>query len=394
MKNLNKLLLLGLMSFALMAFTGSFIVGLGISSVLAMILPNKEGALYSTIPVQDAQALFTKTMIAVYKEKVSVTSFLRSFFTVKETMTKNVSIAVRRGYEKVAVDVSRYSDGNRNQSTKTSEKIFTPPFYDEYLTANEFELYDRVIASLSMGQTSFIGELSDEMADQLMELQNKIERAIELQCAQIFDTGVVELKAGANIDFKRKAASLVDKGAGNYWATATVDPYKDLEAGCNFIRTKGKAQGGIYNVIMGADALSDFLNNAIVQKRADIRNFGLDNVNGPIKSAVGSTYHGQVACGSYKVNIWSYPEFYDVSGVSTPYIDPKKVILLPEKTDFVLSFAAVPQLITNGGVPQKGAYLIQEFMDLKKTAHEIHIKSAPIAVPVRIDTIYTVKVVA
>jgi hypothetical protein len=393
MKNLNRIFILLLASLVMMPATGSVVLGLGISSGLAMLLPSVSGVLNSTIPVQDAQALFTNKLIAVYKEKISVMSFLRSFFTVEESMTKHVSIAVRRGTEKVAVDVSRYTDGNRNSIDKTSEKILVPAYYDEYITANEHELYDRVIASFAQGNTTFFSELSAELADEMMEIQKKIERAIEVQCAQIFETGIVELKTG-NIDFKRKAASKVDKGAGNYWTTGSVNPYNDMEAGCTFIRTVGKGQGTVYNAILGSDALNGFLGNDIVKERADIRNFGLDSINSPLKDAEGGVFHGEVSCGSYRVRLWTYPEYRDVAGVSTPYINSKLAILLPEKPNFKLAFAAVPQLITNGGVPQKGAYLIQEFMDMRKTAHEVHIKSAPLAVPVAIDQIYTLQVVA
>ena len=395
MKNLTKLFLLVLVSLAVTPLTGSFVASAGVVSVLTMLTPNIQGSLYMAIPVQDAQGLFTKSVIAVYKEKISVTSFLRSFFTVKETMSKNVSVLVRRGFEKVAVDVNRYSDGNRNQMTKSTEKIITPPFYSEYLTANEFELYDRAIMALSQGDTTFFTELTQEVAEELMELQKKIERAVELQCAQVFEDGILQLNSGGNIDFKRKAGSKVDKGAGNYWATGTINPYADLEAGCNFIRKEGKSEGFVFDALMGSTALSDFLNNDIVKERADIRNYSMDSIGMAQKNAVGATYHGEVTCGSYRVRLWAYPQYYtDSSGTQVSYLNPKKVVLLPENPEFILTYAAVPQLIEDGQIPQKGAYLIQDFIDRKKVAHEISIKAAPLAVPVAVDRIYTVQVVA
>ena len=45
---------------------------------------------------------------------VNVPSFLRSFFPVKTTASKYVSIEVQRGTEYAAVDVLRGTDGNRN----------------------------------------------------------------------------------------------------------------------------------------------------------------------------------------------------------------------------------------------------------------------------------------
>ena len=352
-------------------------------------------AMMSVIPVQDAAGLFTKKLIAVYREMIPVSSFLRSFFDPVESLTKEVSIEVRRGSERVAVDVYRHSDGNRNRFDRSTEKVMVPPLYDEYFNANEHRLYDQVIAALFEGNTAMFAQMTLEQAENLMELQKKIERAIELQAAQVMQTGVVQLKSGDNINYNRKAGSLVAHSAATDWATGTVDPYKTLENGCNWLRQEGKAQGGTFNVIMGSQALSDFLGNTIVKERADIRNFKLDDVQSPVRNSVGASMHGEVSCGSYTVRIWGYPEFYDdATGASVSYIDPKLVILLPDGTIGKESYSAVPQLIQNATIPQKGRYLVTDVIDEKKTAHEVHIKSAPLIVPVKIDQIYTVQVVA
>ena len=349
-----------------------------------------------SIPIIDARALLTTRLVAVYKEMNVPTTFLMSFFPMMEAMTQKVSIAVRRGTELVAVDVYRYSEGNRNEQTRSSEKMIIPPLYHEYLTANEHELYDVVVTSLMDGKDTYFVELVQEQAEALLQLRYKIERACELQCAQVLETGIVQLAAGENIDFGRKAASLVDKTAGNYWADPGVNPYTDLENGCKFLRETGKASGGTFDGIFGEEALNDFLNNPIVKERADIRRIFLDEVRPPERTN-GAAYHGQVTVGSYRVNIWTYPQVYeDANGDTVYYINPKKVTLLPppEMSKHKLACAAVPQLIgANGTVPQKGRYLIQEFVDERQTSHEMHIKSAPVAVPVAIDQIYTVQVV-
>ena len=364
-------------------------------AIVSLFIPEAKGAMMAISPVQ-AQSLFTDKLIAVYKEKVSVTSFLRSFFTPIESQTKYVSIAVKRGLEKIAVDVNRFSDGTRNTFSKESLKEFLPPYFDEYFTANEHRLYDTVVAMLAVGNTTYFAQMTAELAEDLMTLQMKIERAIELQCAQIFQSGVITLNSGENIDFKRKAASIVAYNVANDFNVGTVSPYKVLQAGCEFIRTKGKVQGGVFNAILGSEAMTALQDNTIVQKRADIKNFSLDMVRDPQRNSVGGTLHGEISCGSYKVRLWTYPEYYDnASNVAVPYIDPKKVILLPEQTQFNIAYAAVPQLISeNGTIPQKGAYLVQDFRNEEKGSHTVHIKSAPIAIPTAIDTIYTVDVVA
>jgi hypothetical protein len=347
-----------------------------------------------SIKTADAKGLVTKMLIDSYKENVKVESFLRSFFEVKESLSKTISIEVRRGTEKIAVDVERGTNGNRNTVGKSSEKIFLPPYYKEWFDATELDLYDIMFGSETIDSANFT-RFIEEVSEKLMLLKEKIERAYERQCAQVFETGIVTLERGINIDFKRKAASLVDKGGGNYWATGTVNPFDDLENGCKFIREKGKSQGTVINGIFGSTALKHFLANTIVKDRADIRNFSLDQVRAPQKNSVGASLHGQVAAGSYQVNIWTYPEVYDnAAGESTPYINPKKVILIPEVPRFKLAFAAVPQLMKPGKPVKKGAFLFDDYLDEEDDKHIYRVKSAGVAIPVAVDQIYTVQVVA
>jgi len=343
-----------------------------------------------------ARGIFTKKLIAVYKERTVPTGFLRSFFQTKESNTKQISIEVQRGTEKIAVDVERGTEGNRNQFSKSSEKIFVPPFYHEYFDAVELDFYDRLFTQDGTVDEVTFNQWLDTVVEKLGMLQDKIERAYEVQCKQVLEDGIVTLTNGDNIDFKRKAGSLVAYSAGRDWSIGTVDPRVTLEDAGNFIRKEGKAAGDVYNAILGSEVYNALINNPIFQDQADNRRISLDEIRMPQRSSTGATLHGQVSAGSYKFNIWTYPQFYDDdSGDGNPYIDPKKIIVLPEMPKFVLGFAAVPQLIgakadVGAGIAGKrGAFLIGEHLDQRNTAHIIDIKSAGVAIPVSIDMIYT-----
>jgi hypothetical protein len=134
------------------------------------------------------------------------------------------------------------------------------------------------------------------------------------------------------------------------------------------------------------------LKNDKFLQRNDLINLKLDAVREPQRNSVGGALHGSLTAGSYQVNIWTYEEFYDnASSVSTPYVAEENVILLPEAPKFILSYAAVPQLIGQGAAPKKGAYLVGDYIDQRNTAHVFDIKSAGVAVPVAVDQIYTLK---
>lgn len=346
-----------------------------------------------TISTTDAKALFTKMLIDVYRERPQVMGFLRSFFVDKVESTKELSIEVQRGTEKVAVDVIRGSIGNRNTFARSSEKIFVPPYHREYFDATDLSLYDRLFGSTEIDAGVFTAFL-EQVAEKLGMLQDKIERAHEIQCAEVLLTGIVQLVNGTNIDYKRKAGSLVDLGGGNYWTTGTVSPYDTLEAGSEFVRTKGKGQGINYNVLLGSEAYNAFVNNDIVKERADIRNFGLDAIRAPQRESTGGTLHGEVSAGSYKYRLWTYPEFYDDgAGGHISYLDPKSIVILPEAPRFVMGFGAVPQLATTGVGVKKGKFIFGDYIDEREATHDFDVKSAGLAIPVGVDQIYTAKVV-
>lgn len=345
----------------------------------------------AVISTQEARNMLTKKLVAKYVERPKVFSFLRSFFPSDEAGTRLISIEVSRGTEKVAVDVLRGTEGNRNTFSRSTEKVMEPPYYKEFFDATQLDLYDRLFASEVIDASAFAGFV-DSVDEKLMLLVDKIERRYELQCAQVFDTGIVTVANGDNIDFKRKATSLVNNSS-NTWATDSNNPFSHLEAGANFLRQVGKVQGGSVNVIMGSSALNAFLQNANVKVRADIRNFSLDAIRAPQRDSVGATLHGTVSAGAYNFVIWSYPEFYDdASGVSTPYINPKKVILLPEQTKFKMGFGAVPQVYKGQATIQKGAFVFGDYLSEREDAHIFDVKSAGIAIPVAVDQIYTTQV--
>lgn len=351
----------------------------------------------SNISVTDARGLFTKTLIDVYQERPPKTAFLRSFFPTEMSSTKEISIEVERGFEKVAVDILRGSEGNRNSFSRSTEKIFVPPLFREYFDATQLDLYDRVLGSQGNAQAPLFVALMNKIADRISLLQDKIERAYELQCAQAMITGIVTMKNGNNIDFKRKAASLVDLTSAGGYFSANSDVFAQFQAACDFLRSVGKSGDGTFNAICGSTALTNLLANTVFTTRQNLFNMALDNVITPVRGALGMTYHGTLTAGAYKIQLWAYPQFYDdiTTGVSTPYIDPKKVVIIPTKPRFKMAFAAVPQLIGEPGqLPLQGDYLVGEFIDNRKAVHDFDIQSAGLAIPVAIDQIYTMKACA
>lgn len=354
------------------------------------------------ISTLQARGIFTSRLIAVYQERVAVTAFLRSFFPEKTSNSKLIKIAVIRGFEKIAVDVQRGMRGNRNSFDLSSEKTIKPPYFHEYFDATELDLYDLIWNTEGSINVNVLADFIRDVADKVLQMIMKIERAYEVQCRQALHTGIVTLNDGSTIDYKRKAASLVAYTAGNDFSTGSVDPNGVIEIGAEFIRTKGKSQGGMYNTIMGKTAFAAYKNNTIIKETANLRRFQLIDVRLPQKQSTGATLHGVAAVGSYETLIWTYPEFYDIEGgaENNPYINPKDIIVMPENPNFDFGFASVPKLLAKsadagtGIAGQRGAFLVGETFDQVHTTHNIDVKSAGVPVLTAVDQVWTATVIS
>jgi hypothetical protein len=345
-----------------------------------------------------ARGMYTEMLIDVFREEIEPKLFLCSFFKEVTSRTKYISIEVRRGTERIAVDVMRGSEGNRNKMSLSTLKKFAPPYFHEYFDATQLDIYDRLFGTGTLDDQVFANFLK-EVAEKLAELRNIILRAYELQCSQVLQTGIVTLKHGININFKRKAASLVDLNTTTgYWSVTNHDPYADFATGGKFMRRTGKIGGGRFTVIMGVDALEAFTNSAKFKEKNDLINYSTDAIAPAQLNAEGGNYHGHIQAGGQKFDLWTYDEVYEHpdTGVLTPYINPNYVIIIPPKPRFILAYAAVPQLFKGVATPAmtEGKFLLGEHFDEKATAHNMDIKSAGVAVPVQVDGIYTMKVLA
>jgi hypothetical protein len=353
------------------------------------------------IPLVQARAIFTKTLIDSYKERTPATAFLKSFFNVTTTATKTVSIEVQRGTEKIAADVMRGVDGNRNQFSRSSEKEFMPLFYNENFDATALDRYDVVFGKSENFAPETIGYLASDVAEKYLMLRDKIERAKELQAAQVFDTGIITLKNGTTIDFKRKATSKVDNNA-NPWTTAATDVEGQLVAAGKFIREKGKNASPEFNLIISGTAWIALKKTDYFKNNANYNQVTLLDINMPQASSLGAYYHGRITAGSFIFNVWTYDEGYEAdNGTWTPYLNPKNAIVLPVRGHrLIMAHAGVPAIIRdtkNAEFNQfiasvASEYYLNNYIDNVGKAHIFEIYSAPLAVPVTVDMIYTTQI--
>jgi hypothetical protein len=310
----------------------------------------------------------------------------------------------------MAVDVIRGTDGNRNTFSISTDKIVDPPYFREYFDVTQTDLYYRAWDSALVDESKMT-DWMQWVVEQTQSLHDKIKRRYEYQRAQVLQTGIITYNDGTTVDFKRNSNSIVAYNASTTnWNAKTgdvsdVNPFDMLADGCKFLRTTGKATGGNFMCIMGENAQKAWFTNSYVLERQREFNMKLDDLRPQVRMANGMSYHGRVTAGSYTVDLFTYPQYFDAvtpNGTPTPYIDDSKIVLVPENPHFIMGYAAVPFLpkANESGFDlampsiQTGEYVIGSYMDSKKIAWEVDIRSSGIALPTAVDQIWTAQVTA
>lgn len=357
------------------------------------------------IPIQEHSKQIASKVVGKFKEDIPVRAGFSAMFPSETTPTLYVNVEVERDNDLIAVDVQRFTEGRKNKTTKATEHIYEPPFYKEDYDFARDEVYMNTVA---LGVTSAAGANQAIAQNALKNIRNnrkKIERAIRKQQADVLQTGIVTLKNGDSIDYRRKAESMVDLSVlSAYWSDPASTPMTDLGVGMTFLRDVGQSGGSTINVVMRTDALTAFLANASVQEVAEIKRITRLEIDMPqFSEATGMTFHGQVAAGDFVVNLWTYNEKYtDANGDTAYYLDRENVVIIPSDFQGKTVFGGLPYMreMSSGGVSIKvpgvieADFLLRGYDDEKTISATLELTSAPLVVPFTIDKVYTMKVLA
>ncbi len=356
------------------------------------------------ISIQEHSKKIASKIVGVFNEDIPVRAGFSPWFPRETTSTLLVDVEVERDNDLIAVDVVRFTEGNKNKMTKATEKKYQPPFYREEYDFQRDEIYLNTIGQGIEPNRNVNQAIAQNALKNVRANRKKIERAILKQQAEVLQTGIVTLKNGENIDFKRKAASIVDLGNTYYWNQANTTPLVDLAAGMTFLRNVGNSSGMVVNVIMRSAAMNAFLNNTSVKETADIRKVDRVNIVMPqFDNVSGFAFQGQVAAGDFMVNLWTYNEKYtDANGNTAYYLAESNVIMLPSDFQGKTVFGGLPYMRSvtidgqTVGVPSvtEAEFLLRGYSDERTISSTLELSSAPIVIPFTVDKIYTIKVLA
>jgi hypothetical protein len=359
------------------------------------------------ISIQDHSNLVTKKIVGAFEESIPVRSGFSGFFPEETTPTLEVDVEVQRDNDLIAVDVVRFTEGNKNKFSRVSEHKYIPPFFKEDYDFQRDQVYMNTIAlGVGLENAQVNAVITQNAFKNVQKNRDKVIRAIRKQQADVLQTGIVTMVNGDNIDYRRKASSIVDVDvAGDYWSVAaSAKPLTDIRKGMEFLRNVGNSGGSAVNLVMRTAALEAFLNSKEVKEMADIRRIDRVNIGMPQFDGVsGFAFQGMIAAGDFNVNLWTYNEKYtDANGATQYYLAENLVVMIPDDFQGKTVFGGLPTMNTTtiGGVSVdvpgivEANYLIRSYSDKRTMSSTIELTSAPLVVPFTIDKIYTMKVLA
>lgn len=287
--------------------------------------------------------------LQAFLERRRPTGFLSSQFTVKPGgifYGETVEYDIKRYTEAVAFPVTRGTT-NFNDASIIDTKELKPPNYGEAFPTDVEDLLERSVGidPYSDAGVEFAGKLVGRLMDYFMEGYDMIVRGVEIQASQILQTGELSLtdNNGAvrfTADFRPKATHFPTVSTA--WSNSgSATPILDLLSLFEVIRGDGKVNPDI--IIMGERSLRNALQITSFQDELDNRRIDTGEIN-PRMMGSGATLYGFVWIGSYRAQIWTYPEGYThpQTGAFTKYVLDDKVIVTSSETRLDRLSAKVP----------------------------------------------------
>lgn len=357
------------------------------------------------ISIIDHSAKLTSKVVGIFEEMIPVRTGFSQWFPEETTPTLEVDVEVQRDNDLIAVDVVRFTEGNKNKYSRSTEDKYIPPYFKEDYDLQRDAIYMNTIGNgVGMDNAQVNKTITMNAVKAIAKNKAKIVRAIRKQQADVLQTGIVSLVNGDNINYRRKAASMVNVSTGGvYWSTAaTATPITDIRKGMDFLRNVGQSGGSAVNVVMRSAALEAFLASTQVKDQGTnvIQQIQRINIQMPQFDGVsGFAHHGIIAAGDFTVHLWTYNEKYtDAAGATQYYLAENLVVMMPDDFQGKTIFGGLPTLSENGGYDMPAVveadYLIRNYSDKKTISSTIELTSAPLVVPFTIDKIYTMQVLA
>lgn len=253
-----------------------------------------------------------REMTQAVLELKPVGNFFRSTFfsgPVEEHNSPTVDLDIYKGQRKVAPYTKSTSKSKPLSRTEYKTGAFTIPYIKVSRSLAAVQTLLRSAGENIYSDRTPLQRAQEQMAKDLMELEESIQRAEELQAAQAIVNAKIIIKGeevDAEINLGRDAALAFTNAAADLWTAGTADIHQQLRAFARLVFSKSGFTPNM--MIAGAAALDAFFANTDVQSLLDNRRLNVGSIGTAPSTAPfpGARYYGDFA--GYEV--WEYHELY------------------------------------------------------------------------------------
>jgi hypothetical protein len=331
--------------------------------------------------------------------------FLTSFFKVgPESFTdvEEVELDIIRNGEEIAPVVTNLSTGAVAivEDVFTNKKVPFPVYALEAPVGIDQLMARQPGEDAYQDKIDWYGKLARILVRRFSQMTAMIRRSIEVQAAQILQTGTLDLtdedgKPAWRFNFNPNPEHF--RILATPWSSPNADIAGDIRSLSDTLRNHGQVD--IKNLVMDDYSLEDFLNNERIQRDLKMDGLRLGALN-PRIVGKGAKHYGHIHIGSNMYDIWVYSATYNPFGSTETkkYLGDHKVLFLPawEDVDFRRIFGGVPkgpldgifdQVIGGQKITIEGEYDFRTrvYYDVKPNVYTGEVKSRPICMPVSID---------
>jgi len=294
----------------------------------------------------------TTRMIAAYEQSASPTAFFTRMFSSPAANYHNsaeIGIDIERSDEDIAIAITDLTVGSRMNSLDLyTNKKFVPPIYDEAFVIAGTDMIKSVAGSNPFEDFSFLSNATTKFFKGMRKVEAKIRRAIEVQAAQVLQTGTVTLidSTGATvyaIDYKPKATHFPTVSTAWDGVNPTIEA--DLANICDVVRDDGQLDPDLS--IWGDDVLRIALADTAFSAKFDPRRADTGRIVPLELRDSGGQFRGVIDVGNYQLEVWTYGGRYKhpQTGAMTKLMDRKKVLVRASGGRLDATFGAIPMIV-------------------------------------------------
>ena len=274
----------------------------------------------------------TREMTAAVLQLKPVGNFFRSrFFNRPAQMHNNdiVDIDIYKGQRKVAPYTKVTSKSKPLARTQFKTGAFTIPYIKVSRSLEAAQTLLRSVGENIYEQRTPAARAAEQLAKDLQELEESIQRAEELQAAQAICNAKIIIKGeevDAEIDLLRDPLLTFTVAGADLWTAGTADIHAQLRAYAKLVFSKSGFTPD--TILMGTAAMNSFFANAGVRSLLDNRRMvassGIDS--GPTTSP----YPAARTYGDFAgYDLWEYNEMYldDADNTEKEFVPSDSIIL-------------------------------------------------------------------